>query len=74
MQRMKTDLDHLRERLKAVKTTEWEAIAERAGCAASLPRKIVYEEDRNFGTATIAPLLRYFWALDAAKKRRKVAA
>lgn len=71
---MKTDLDHLRERLKAVKTTEWDAIAERAGCAVSLPRKIVYEEGRNFGTATIAPLLRYFWQQDAAKKRRKVPA
>lgn len=57
---METELDRLRKRLRSIKTTEWERIAREAGVTQSLPRKIVYETRRNFGTRTIAPLVAYF--------------
>lgn len=61
---MTNELDRLRERLRGIKTTEWERIAREAGVSESLPRKIVYELDRNFGVHTLAPLVEYFAKLD----------
>lgn len=74
---MTNELELLRASLKAIRTTEWEQLARDAGCSASLPRKIVYETDRNFGVNTIAPLishLRLIGAKPGNKKRSKAPA
>jgi hypothetical protein len=56
-------------RLKSIPSRRWEAIALAAGCAASLPRKVVYEADeRNFGIKTLEPLFAFFEDIDAGAR------
>lgn len=68
---MNKDLDRLRLRLRRIRTVDWEELAEAAGCTASLPRKIVYEVERNFRPETYAPLVAHFAALDEKKAQRR---
>ena len=67
--RMVKTLPALVLRLKSIPSRRWEAIAIAAGCAASLPRKIVYEADeRNFGIKTLEPLFGFFDDVDAGTR------
>jgi hypothetical protein len=70
---METIMDYLKRRLREVGPALWEAIAEEAGVAKTLPRKIVYDSKReNPKVGTIQPLYDYFKAVDA--KQRKLPA
>lgn len=60
-------MDTLIKRLKQVGSARWEAIAEAAGVAKSLPRKIAYGDRENPGVNTIQPLLNYFNLVDSGK-------
>ena len=62
MPRMKHEhvLDSLRRKLKQVPPSEWERIANEAGVAKTLPRKIAYGDRLNPGVNTIQPLIDWF--------------
>lgn len=62
-------MDHLTRRLKEVGPAAWEAIAADCGIAKSLPRKIVYDKERNnFGIQKLQPLLDFFGQVDRGEK------
>lgn len=65
---MSSILDPLVERLRAVPSSQWEAIAEAAGCAKTLPRKIATRDRTNPGVNTIQPLIDFFDAVDRGEK------
>ena len=56
-------------RLRTIPIRRWEAIARAAGCTASLPRKVAYEPDRNFGVKTLQPLITFFEEVDAGTRQ-----
>ncbi len=66
---MVSTLNDLAARLRNIPSRQWEAIAAAAGCTASLPRKVVYEPDRNFGVKTLAPLVQFFNDVDAGRRQ-----
>lgn len=66
---MSTILDPLIDRLKAAGPARWERIAERAGIAKSLPRKLVYGDRANPTVQTIQPLIDYFAAVDRGEQQ-----
>lgn len=61
---MSTILQPLVDRLRAIPSTRWEAVAHAAGVAKSLPRKIATGDRSNPGVQTIQPLLDYFRRVD----------
>lgn len=63
-------IDYLRSRLRAIGHASWPRVAEEAGCALSLLRKVAYGDRTNPGVETIQPLLTYL----RAKERDEQAA
>lgn len=61
---MSTILAPLINRLREAGPSQWEAIAQRAGVAKTLPRKLVYGDRENPGVLTVQPLFDYFDAID----------
>ncbi len=58
-------MDYLKRKLREAGSARWEAIAEQAGVAKTLPRKLVYDSKReNPGVQTVQPLLDYFYAVE----------
>lgn len=68
---METIIQYLKRRLRDVGPGQWELIAEQAGVAKTLPRKLAYNDRENPGVQTVQPLLDYFRKLDAAEKSRQ---
>lgn len=66
---MESIIVYLRRRLREAGPKAWPAIADAAGVAKTLPRKIAYGDRDNPGVATIQPLLDYFHALDRRAPR-----
>lgn len=67
MGRMRTILDPIVERLRAIPSAQWEAVAELAGCAKTLPRKLATRDRTNPGVQTLQPLVDYFAKVDAGE-------
>lgn len=65
---MSTILAPIVERLKAAGPTRWEPIADCAGVARSLPRKLVYGDRSNPTVGTIQPLIDFFAAVDRGEQ------
>lgn len=61
-------LDPLIDRFRKIPSAHWEAIAEEAGCARSLPRKLVSGDRDNPTVLTIQPLFDYFEAIDKGER------
>lgn len=61
---MESIIQFLERRLKEAGPARWEAIAEIAGVAKTLPRKIAYGDRENPGVQTVQPLLDFFQAVD----------
>lgn len=61
---MSTILQPLVARLRTIPSTRWEAVAEAAGVAKTLPRKIATGDRSNPGVLTIQPLIDYFGRVD----------
>ncbi len=61
---MESIIVYLRRKLREAGPEAWPAIAEAAGVAKTLPRKIAYGDRDNPGVATIQPLLDYFRDVD----------
>jgi hypothetical protein len=57
----------LKRRLRDAGLARWEAIAEQAGVAKTLPRKIAYSDRENPGVMTVQPLLDFFARVDAGE-------
>jgi hypothetical protein len=66
---MVSNLNELSTRLRGIPSRRWEAIARAAGCTASLPRKVVYEPERNFGVKTLEPLFSFFNDVDCGRRQ-----
>lgn len=66
---MSTILTPIVERLRAAGPALWEPIAERAGVAKSLPRKLVYGDRANPTVGTIQPLIDFFDAVDRGEQQ-----
>lgn len=71
---MSTILEPLVQRLRALPSASWEAIAREAGCAKTLPRKIATRDRDNPGVQTIQPLIDYFAAVDRGERALPVEA
>lgn len=67
---METILQYLKRRLRDVGPGQWEIIAEQAGVAKTLPRKVAYGDRENPGVQTVQPLLDYFKRIDGAEAKR----
>lgn len=65
---MASVLDQLTARLREVGALHWEAVADAAGVAKSLPRKLVYGDRENPGVKTIQPLIDLFAEVDAGRR------
>lgn len=61
---MSSILDPLVLRLRAIPSSQWEAIAAAAGCAKTLPRKLATRDRMNPGVKTIQPLIDFFARVD----------
>ena len=61
---MEPIIDYLKRSLLQAGHARWEAIAERAGVAKTLPRKIAYGDRGNPGVQTIQPLVTFFQAVE----------
>lgn len=61
---MSSILSPIVDRLRAVPSKHWEDIAQMAGCAKTLPRKIATGDRINPGVQTIQPLVDFFAAVD----------
>lgn len=68
--RMETILGYLKRHLREAGPARWEAIAEAAGCAKSLPRKVYYDDRDTHGPGvlTVQPLVTYFQEVDSGKR------
>jgi hypothetical protein len=53
-------ITYLRRKLKEAGPARWEAIADAAGIAKTLPRKLAYADRENPGVNTVQPLIDYF--------------
>jgi hypothetical protein len=60
---------YLKKQLQLAGSGRWEAIALAAGVAKSLPRKVVYETQRNYGVDTIQPLYDYLRAVERGEQQ-----
>jgi hypothetical protein len=65
---MESILDYLKRKLREAGPSRWEAIAEEAGIAKTLPRKIAYDDRDNPGVQTIQPLMDYFAAIERGER------
>lgn len=65
---MPSILDPLIDRFRKIPSAHWEAIAEAAGCAKSLPRKLVSRDRDNPTVGTVQPLFDYFDAVDKGER------
>lgn len=65
---MEPIIDYLKRQLRAAGPEAWPAIAEAAGIAKTLPRKIAYGDRDNPGIATIQPLLNYFQSVERGER------
>jgi hypothetical protein len=65
---METIIDYLKRKLKEAGSARWEAIADRAGVARSLPRKIAYSDRENPGVNTVQPLIDYFQKIERGEE------
>jgi hypothetical protein len=70
---MEPIMGYLNRRLREVGPTKWEAVAQAAGVAKTLPRKIAYGDRANPGVATVQPLITYFQAVDRGEIKLPVA-
>ncbi|HQR98128.1 MULTISPECIES: hypothetical protein [unclassified Polaromonas] len=62
---MESIIEYLKRNLKEAGPARWELIADKAGVAKTLPRKIAYDSKReNPGVQTIQPLIDYFRAVE----------
>lgn len=68
MQAMESIMDYLRRKLGEAGPKRWEAIANEAGVAQTLPRKIAYGDRDNPKVETVQPLLNYFFAIERGDK------
>ena len=66
---MSSILQPLVTRLRTIPSTKWEAVAEAAGVAKTLPRKIATGDRANPGVQTIQPLIDYFERIDRGEAR-----
>ena len=66
---MESILDHLKRRLRDAGHGRWEQIAEAAGVAKTLPRKVAYGDRENPGVQTIQPLLDFFAAVERGDRQ-----
>jgi hypothetical protein len=65
---MEPIIDYLKRKLKEAGSARWEVIAQAAGVAKSLPRKLAYADRENPGVNTVQPLLDYFLAVERGEK------
>jgi hypothetical protein len=66
---MNNIMGYLVKHLRDAGAVRWEAIADAAGVAKSLPRKIIYERQKcGPGVITVQPLLDYFAAVDRGER------
>lgn len=65
---MEPIIDYLKRNLRAAGHARWESIAEEAGIAKTLPRKIAYNDRDNPGIQTVQPLIDFFQAVDRGEK------
>lgn len=61
---MKKIIDYIRDSLLSAGHARFTAIADAAGVARSLPRKIAYGERQNPGVVTVQPLIDYFKSIE----------
>ncbi len=65
---MEPIIEYLKRNLRAAGSARWEAIAEEAGIAKTLPRKIAFNDRDNPGIQTVQPLIDFFNAVDRGEK------
>lgn len=65
---METIMDYLKRRLREVGPALWEPIADQAGVAKSLPRKIAYGDREDPKVGTVQPLLDYLQAVERGER------
>jgi hypothetical protein len=65
---MSSILEPLVQRLRALPSSQLEAIAREAGVAKTLPRKLASRDRTNPGVRTIQPLVDYFEAVDRGER------
>lgn len=66
---MESIIEYLKRKLKDVGPSRWELIADAAGVAKTLPRKLAYDTTReNPGVQTIQPLIDYFNAVERGER------
>lgn len=65
---MEPIIDYLKRVLRAAGSARWEAIAEQAGVAKSLPRKIAFNDRDNPGVQTVQPLIDYFQEVERGER------
>lgn len=62
-------MEYLKRRLLEIGPQSFEAVADEAGVAKTLPRKIVYDPNRdNPKVGTVQPLLDYLQAVDRGER------
>lgn len=61
-------IDYLKRKLADAGAARWEAIADEAKVAKTLPRKLAYADRKNPRIDTIQPLLDYFQAVDRGER------
>lgn len=65
---MESTLDFLKRKLKEAGADRWHAIADEAGVAKSLPRKLAYGDRPNPGIQTVQPLVDFFHEIEAGTR------
>lgn len=65
---VETIIDYLKRKLADAGPARWEAIADEAKVAKTLPRKLAYADRDNPKIGTIQPLLDYFQAVDRGER------
>lgn len=65
---MESIIEYLKRKLREVGASRWELIAEEAGVAKTLPRKIAYDDRDNPRVETIQPLLDYFGQVERGER------
>lgn len=61
-------IDYLKRKLREAGPARWELIADEAGVAKTLPRKIAYDDRDNPRVETIQPLLDFFGAVERGER------
>lgn len=61
-------IEYLKRKLREAGSARWELIADEAGVAKTLPRKIAYDDRDNPGVQTIQPLLDYFGEVERGER------